>query len=438
VTGTVVVVGLRATGESVVRHFARAGVPVTVVEEDPRQTGYGARVEEARRLGAEVVVAPPVGRWPELVAEADLVVPSPGVRPVHPVYAAAAAAGVPVRGDVDLGLALATGPVVAVTGTNGKSTVTALTAAILEASGLRAAAAGNIGLALLDVVDAPGPPPDVMVVEVSSFQLHATTSAFRPHVAVLTNVAPDHLDWHGSFAEYRAAKQKVFAHQGPDDVLVANGDDPLVLELASSAPGRVHEFSGTRLMPDVLAAAESVRWRAPHDRSNLAAAAAAAAEVGAAPDALPRAVAGFTRLHHRVEPVGKAGEVEYVDDSKATNPHATRAALHGFEHVVLLAGGESKGVDLGVLREAADRLRAVVAIGDSPEEVERAFAGAAPTARAASMDEAVVRAAALAQPGDVVLLSPACASYDWYGSYTERGDDFQRAVREHIVVGGDP
>lgn len=428
------VVGLRTTGDSVVRHFARAGIPVTVVEEDPLQTGYAARVEEARRLGADVVAAPPAGQWADLVAQADLVVPSPGVRPGHPVYTAAAAVDVPVRGDVDLGVALATAPVVAVTGTNGKSTVTALTTAILEASGVRAQAAGNIGLALLDVVDAPGPPPDVLVVEVSSFQLHATTSAFRPHVAVMTNLAPDHLDWHGSFEEYRAAKRKVFAHQGPDDVLVANADDPLVVELASSAPGRVLEFSGERLAPDVLAAAESAGWRAPHDRANLAAAVAAAAEVGATASAAPSAVAGFTRLHHRVEPVGKAGGVEYLDDSKATNPHATLAALAGFEHVVLLAGGDSKGVDLGVLRAAADRLRAVVAIGDSPQEVEVALRDRAPTERASSMDDAVVRAAALARPGDVVLLSPACASYDWYGSYVERGHDFQRAVREHVLV----
>jgi UDP-N-acetylmuramoylalanine--D-glutamate ligase len=432
--GRVLVVGLRTTGDAVVRHCARAGVPVTVVEDDPGQRGFDARVEEARTLGAEVLVAPAAGAWDDLVAGVDLVVPSPGVRPEHPVYAAAAAAGVPVRGDVDLGVELATAPVVAVTGTNGKSTVTSLTTAMLGESGMRAVAAGNIGHALLDVLAASGPPPDVLVVEVSSFQLHATTAAFRPQVAVLTNVAPDHVDWHGSFAEYRAAKAKVFAHQGPDGVLVANADDPIVMELARGAPGVVRTFSGERLEPALSAAVAARGWSAPHDRANVAAAAIAARVAGASSTGEVRAVARFARLHHRVEPVGKAGGVEYLDDSKATNPHATLAAVSGFDRVVLVAGGDSKGIDLGVLRAAAERLRAVVAIGTTPQEVEAVFAGAVPTVRAGSMDDAVTRAAALAEPGDVVLLSPACASYGWYRNYEERGDDFRRAVREHVLA----
>ena len=183
-----------------------------------------------------MVERPAPGDWPGLVAGADLMVPSPGVRPEHPAYAAAASADVTVRGDVDLGMEAARVPVVAVTGTNGKSTVTTLIAAILEAGGTRAVAAGNIGRPLLEVVDDP---VDVIVVEVSSFQLHATTAAFAPRVAVLLNVADDHLDWHGSFAEYRAVKAKVFTHQRADDVLVANLDDPVVRELAATAPGRV-------------------------------------------------------------------------------------------------------------------------------------------------------------------------------------------------------
>jgi UDP-N-acetylmuramoylalanine--D-glutamate ligase len=438
--GRVVVVGLRATGVAVVAAVARAGGDATVVEDDPGHGRYAEHRAAVEAAGARVVERPEAGDWPGLVAGADLMVPSPGVRPEHPAYAAAAAAGVPVRGDVDLGMEAARVPVVAVTGTNGKSTVTTLIAAILEAGGTPTIAAGNIGRPLLDVVDDP---VDVIVVEVSSFQLHSTTAAFAPRVAVLLNVADDHLDWHGSFAEYRAVKARVFAHQGPGDVLVANLDDPVVRELAATAPGAVVGVSlagapgaygvrdGMLVTPagEEIVAVERLGSHLPHDVANALAAVAAATAVGGDPAAAGGALEKFRRLHHRVEPVGKASGVEFFDDSKATNPHATLSALQGFERVVLLAGGDSKGVDLGLLAGAADRLVGVVAIGDTPEEVERALGGAAPTVRAGSMDEAVAAAAGLARPGDAVVLSPACASFDWYTSYEQRGDDFQRAVR---------
>jgi UDP-N-acetylmuramoylalanine--D-glutamate ligase len=441
----VLVVGLRATGAAVARFCAGRGDEVTVGEDDPGDRGYADRVREVREAGAAVVERPHPATWKELVAGADLVVPSPGVRPGHPVFAAAAAAGVPVRGDVDLGLEAAGAPVVAVTGTNGKSTVTTLITAMLEASGVRAVAAGNIGRPLLDVV---GESWDVVVVEVSSFQLHTTTAAFRPRVAVLLNVADDHLDWHGSMAAYAAVKARVFAEQRDDDLLVANLDDATVAALAATAPARVvgvaldgvagqFRREGDTLVTaagEVLARVPELPQQAPHDLTNALCAAAAALATGANRAGVRDALLAFTRLHHRVEPVGKASGVQYVDDSKATNPHATLSALDGFDDVVLLAGGESKGVDLGVLARARARLRAVVAIGDTPDEVERALGGVVPTVRAGSMRAAVGAAAELAGPGSTVLLSPACASFDWYRSYEERGDDFQAEVRR--LIGG--
>jgi UDP-N-acetylmuramoylalanine--D-glutamate ligase len=386
--------------------------------------------------------------WAALVDGIDLVVPSPGVRPDQPAFVAARDAGVPVRGDIDLGMEAATAPVVAVTGTNGKSTVTALVTAMLDASGVRATAAGNIGRPLLDVVDERW---EVVVAEVSSFQLHTTTAAFRPRVAVLLNVAEDHLDWHGSFAAYTAVKAAVFAHQEGDDLLVANLDDPVVAELAAGAPARragvalgggagtYRTRDGALVTPagDEIVPIAGLRQSAPHDLTNALCAAAAALAVGANRAGVRAALTGFARLHHRVEPVGKASGVQYVDDSKATNPHATLSALDGFERVVLLAGGDSKGVDLGVLAGAKDRLRAVVAIGDTPDEIERALGGLVPTVRAGSMRAAVEAAAELAVPGDTVLLSPACASFDWYEGYEQRGDDFRREVRR-IVDAGEP
>ncbi len=446
-TERVLVVGLRATGEAVARACARHGDTVTVVEEDPGHRGYEERVRAVRDLGAAVVERPAPGDWPNLVAQADLVVPSPGVRPSHPVFLAADAAGVLVRGDVDLGFEAARVPVIAVTGTNGKSTVTTLITAMLNESGVRAVAAANIGRPLLDVVAEPW---DVVVVEVSSFQLHTTTAAFRPGVAVLLNVAEDHLDWHGSFPAYAAVKARVFAHQRDDDLLVANLDDPVVAELSAAAPARVvgvalhgprgtYRIRGEHLVTaggEEIARVAELPQRAPHDVTNALCAAAAALSAGAHLAGIRTALTSFARLHHRVEPVGKASGVEYIDDSKATNPHATLSALDGFERVVLLVGGDSKGIDLGALAKAKERLRAVVAIGEAPDEVERALGGVVPTVRAGSMRSAVEIATELASPGDTVLLSPACASFDWYESYEQRGDDFQREVRRVIAASG--
>ncbi len=457
----VLVVGLRATGAAVVPWLAARGDEVTVVEERPGQPEYATRRAHAEATGA-VVIAPPDGTtfgpgepdWDLLVAQADLVVPSPGVKPTHPVMIAARSARIPVRGDLDLAVDAATMPVIVVTGTNGKSTVTTLISAMLEATGLRAPAVGNIGRVALDVLNDPVDERaiDVLVVEASSFQLHTVTPTFAPDVAVLLNLADDHLDWHGSFDAYVADKANAFRYQSSASVLVANLDDPVVRQMIHDAPARllgyrwdtpaegVVGWRGDSLVGadgEVLLTLTGPDALAPHERANVAAAAAAARAAGATPSAIAAAHLRFARLHHRTEPVGKAGGVTFVDDSKATNPHAAVAAICGFEHVVLLAGGQSKGVDLGALRAVASRVRGVVAIGNTPEEVEQAFGGAVPVRRASTMADAVRTAAMLALPGDVVLLSPACASFDWYASYAERGDDFRREVEEYIGEVGD-
>ena len=274
----------------------------------------------------------------------------------------------------------------------------------------------------------------------SSFQLAFTTDAFAPDVAVLLNVAEDHLDWHGSVDAYARAKAELFRHQTTTGVLVVNRDDPVALELAIDAPGRVLRFGtgppapgdygvvGTDLVgpPGVLTAVPASG--APHDVANALAAAAAALAVGSDVDAVARALDGFGGLAHRVHLVGERAGVRYYDDSKATNPHATAGALAGFEHAVLIAGGRKKGLDLRGLRVHAPQLRAVVAIGEAAGDVEAAFAGAVPVVRAGSMRDAVRAATEHAQPGDAVVLSPACASFDWYESYAARGDDFAREV----------
>jgi UDP-N-acetylmuramoylalanine--D-glutamate ligase len=435
------VVGLGVTGEEVARRRAGVGDDVVVVEDRPVGDGYGERLRRLAGLGVEVVGAPGRAELERLVAGADLVVPSPGVPESHPVYVLAETAGVPVVSEIELAAVDAAGlgrTLVAVTGTNGKTTVTTLIQRMLAAAGRQALAAGNIGRPLLDAVHDD---VEVVVAEVSSFQLRFT-ERFRPRVAVLLNAAPDHLDWHPDFPAYVAAKARIMANQAGDDLLVYNADDEAVAAAALAAPARSVSFSltattGFRLEGDRLvdpegkafAAAGDLALRRPHDLANALAAAAAAIELGASAPAVASALATFEGLPHRVTPVGQSGGVSFVDDSKATNPHATLAALAGFESVVLVAGGRNKGLDLGVLARQADRIRAVVAIGEAAGEVVEAFEGVRPVRRAASMAEAVAIGAELALPGDTVLLSPACASFDWYPSYAARGDDFAACVR---------
>jgi len=446
----VAVLGLGITGDAVVRWARARGDDVVLVDDRP-DTVADDRLATARALGVELRPTPTGEALDAFVAGLDLLVPSPGVPERHPLLAAATRAGVPVRGEVDLAaevLAARGATLVAITGTNGKTTVTELTVAMLEASGIPAVAAGNIGAPLLDAArDETAPGDRVVVAEVSSFQLTTTTAAFRPQAAAILNVADDHLDWHRTFAAYAAAKARIFATQAAGDVVVYNADDPVVAGLVADAPGRTRAFSvvegaaaGFRVASTAtgrvlvtadgteLAAVDDLAATAPHDLANALAAAALALDVGATPEGIGVALHGFARGPHRLHEVAAIDGIRYVDDSKATNVHAALAAVRSFSRVVLIAGGRNKGLDLSGLRAASDHVVAVVAIGDAAPEIEDAFRGVCAVTRATSMTEAVRAATDAASEGDVVLLSPACASFDWYRSYGERGDDFARAV----------
>ena len=439
----VLVYGLGSSGQAAARRLLADGLEVVAVDDAP---GPGP-VEAAAALGIELVVRPDAARLAALAASAAEVVVSPGVPAHHPVFALGP--GVQLVGEVELAWRHARTPMLAVTGTNGKTTVTTLVAAMLEASGVPALAAGNIGVPLLDAVaTAAGMGPGagaapLVVAEVSSFQL-ALTDTFRPSVAAWCNFSPDHLDWHGSLPAYRAAKAKLWANAGPGTVAVANAEDPVVRAEAEVAAGRGasvvtfglaegdYRLAGERLRTpagDEITTVGAMGRALPHDVANALCAAAVALAAGATRQGCAAALASFTGLPHRVELVGEATGVRFYDDSKATTPGATLAALAGFDSAVLIAGGRNKGLDLEVLRSAAPGLRAVVAIGDAAPEVRAAFDGSCPVVDAPSMHEAVAAAAALAVPGDAVVLSPACASFDWYRSYGERGDDFAREVR---------
>ncbi len=429
----VLVLGLGMSGRSAARFCAERGASVVAADER-------AADREDLPASVELVCGGPL---PD-AADFDLVVPSPGVPPAR--YADRARR---VWGDVELAARCLSVPIVAVTGTNGKSTTVLLVRALLRAAGLRAEAAGNVGRPVLDLV---GQALDVAVLEVSSFQLE-TVDAFRPRVSVVLNLAPDHLDRHGSFEAYGAAKARIFARQEASDAAVLNDADPVVRELPGDSPVKRLRFRREAPPSDpgegcAWTEAGAVRVRTgqgefrvglealpisgPHNEENLMAAllatAALGADLGKAVDALP----GFRGLPHRSELVADRAGVAWIDDSKATNPHAALRALEGCTSpVVWIAGGRDKGLEFGGLVEcAAGRVREAVLIGEAAPKIAQALEGRVPATETGNLRAAVARAAAVARPGDVVLLAPACASQDQFENYEARGRAFQAAVAE--------
>jgi UDP-N-acetylmuramoylalanine--D-glutamate ligase len=428
------VVGLGVTGRAVATALQRRGAAVLAVDDRP---GDAAR-DFALAAGVPLLEAPDERALGDAVRRSEAVLPSPGVADRHPVFGLAAAAGVPVLSEFDLAARWDERPVLAVTGTNGKTTVTSLVTEMLVASGVPAVAAGNTEVPLVAAIDDPA--PEVFVVEASSFRLR-DSHRFAPDVATWLNLAPDHLDSHASVETYTAAKARIWADQTAGQVAIGNADDPVVAaHLATAparhltfglAPGADYHLDGERLVaPDgtVLAAVDELHRRLPHDLANALASAATALAGGGTAVGTAAALRAHRGLPHRMAPVGEAGGVTWYDDSKATAPHATLAALRGLESVVLIAGGRNKGLDLSELTAEAGRIRAVVAIGEAAPEIAVAFDGLRPVREASSMDQAVHEAASLARRGDAVVLSPACTSFDWYSGYAERGDDFIRAV----------
>jgi len=436
------VYGLAVAGEATARALLARGVHVTVADDRPTARA----VDVARELSLDLYEAPSPAKIERLVERADLVAPSPGIPEGHPLILSAQRLGVPLRSEIDLAYDWESArpgggrPMLAITGTDGKTTTTLLAAAMLDASGVSAVDAGNTDTPLVSALDLD---VEVFVVECTSFRL-AWTSSFRPVSAVWLNLAEDHLDWHASMKTYAEAKSRIWLHQQPFDAAIGFLDDPVVMDHLATAPGRhvtfgtsgadYHVADGWLVGPQGrLAEVVSLRRRLPHDITNALAAAALVLEPGLATvDGVAAALATFAGPHHRIERVGDAGGVTYYDDSKATTPHAALTAIRSFEHVVLVAGGHNKGLDLTAMAGAPERMRAVVAIGEAAPEVAAAFAGICPVATATTMDDAVATARRAAVAGDTVLLSPGCASFDWYAGYAERGDDFARAVRAQM------
>jgi UDP-N-acetylmuramoylalanine--D-glutamate ligase len=388
-------------------------------------------------------------------AGTDLVVTSPGMRPTTPLLVAAAAAGIAVWGEVELAWRLRPEGQdwLAVTGTNGKTTTTQMLGAILAAAGLPSAMAGNIGAPLVEVaLGTGGPAPKVLAVELSSFQLHYTQT-LAPYAGAMLNVAADHLDWHGSMQAYGAAKARVWGPSGgptisptiSPTIAIVNADDPQVVALRAGAPAVTFGLTGAGItLQDgylvdhaygggQLARVDALAVPGAHNVANALAAAALARAYGIAPEVIGAALTSFRLGSHRNELITTVAGVSYVNDSKATNPHAAAASLSAYPSVIWIGGGLNKGLHFDELvAGAASRLRAVVLIGRCADEIADALARHAPkipVSRATSMDDAVVAAARLARPGDTVLLAPAAASMDMFRDYAARGDEFAAAAR---------
>jgi UDP-N-acetylmuramoylalanine--D-glutamate ligase len=459
----VVVAGFGRSGQAAAALLSAQGLSFTVVDARPER-------EHADALDAlpDRPLFVPESDAAAPLAAADLIVLSPGIDPRRQPYAAALAAGVPSISEIELGWRWVRSPLVAVTGSNGKSTVTSLIGTLLEGSGLDARVCGNIGTPLSAALEDPGPDTR-FVVEVSSFQLEHTDS-FAPDVGVLLNVTPDHQDRYDDHAAYRAAKERLFAFQaaGADAVLcagdpdaldvarrlAARGDGPRVI-LAGDAPPDL-----ARTVPDTatvekgrivvrlggavhrLGPAEDLPLPGPHNLANCLAAVSAALCAGARRETMEASLAAFRPLPHRLEPVGERDGVRFIDDSKATNVESARMALRSFPagRVLVILGGRDKGGNFAALAaELGGRARAVYAIGEAGPRIAEALATglgkAVPVHILPGLAEAVPAAAAVARAGDVVLLAPACASFDAYAGFEERGEHFRRLAATWIQEG---
>lgn len=438
----VLVIGLGKTGIAAAQFAASRGAAVTVTDAKPEAD---LRDALGTLAGLELRVFAG-GADAALVAGQDLVVPSPGVPPFNPLIREAERRGIPVVSETELAFRFLRAPVIAITGTNGKTTVTTLVGHILAKAGKRAFVGGNIGSPLIGYVGGPQG-DDWAVLELSSFQLQRIET-FRARVAVLLNTAPDHLDYHADYAEYRRAKERIFENQQPQDLAVLNADEPGSAELAGRLKARVSFFSSTGVPGEGMGLRggeivyrtggrevetyplSMIRIPGRHNAENVMAAVTAARYAGCTPAAIAEAVGSFAGLAHRIEFAGEKGGVAFYDDSKGTNVSAVMRALEAFEApVILLLGGRDKNGDFETLEPLIRRrVKEMVLFGEARGRIGERVGGLVKTQTAATLVEAVRTAYDDAAPGDVVLLSPGCASFDEFRSYAHRGDVFKETV----------
>lgn len=447
----ILIVGLGKTGVSTARFLNRKGAKVTVTDSnnDIKQND-DMKSLRARNIQLEIGY-----HTPESFEQAELIILSPGVPHTIAPVERARKKGTPIIGEIELAARFITEPIAAVTGTNGKTTTTTLLGDMLRQSGLNVFVGGNIGKPLIDYVDSPDS-ADVIVAEISSFQLD-TIETFRPAVGVLLNIAEDHMDRYDDFDGYGRSKCRLFENQKETDVAVINTADPMVQSFCTNINSKKWIFSHQRCLKSIDSAClavisdkaicftindkpvgslrlETIKLPGLHNYENIAAAGLAALAAGGTFDGIQSAINAFEGLPHRLEYIHSSNGVRYFNDSKATNAHAVEKALDAFNvPVILIMGGRNKDVDFHALEKSIRaHVKHLIVIGEAKEEIQSALAHSAPIDPARSMDDAVLKARQSSAPGDVVLLSPACASFDMYTNYAERGDHFRETVNRLI------
>lgn len=436
----VLVVGAGRSGMAALRLLAKQGCQLAISDGGP----FSALSDEDQQwIEDHKVFQEFDGHDLKTFLCAHCIVVSPGVPLDTAELVAAREKQIPIIGELEFGSLFTETDIVAVTGTNGKTTVTTLIGELLKEDGRKVFVGGNIGTPLCEFVVSDDE-ADVLVLEVSSFQLDSAMS-FRPHIALLLNISPDHLDRYPSYGAYADSKMRIFKRQQRDDFAIINGADKELATRLAMIPSTIREFGRKKSSHARLADAKAVlhlpkeaveEYQLPEflaafpNSENCLAAITAVRLLGCSADAISRGLAAFTGLAHRLTEVATVDGVVYIDDSKATNIGALKSALSGMDKPVhLIAGGRDKGGDYAIIREEIrDKVKNLILIGEAADKIEACFSGAVNISRASSMDDAVALAARLASPGEVVLLSPACASFDMFSSYVARGKAFQEAV----------
>jgi UDP-N-acetylmuramoylalanine--D-glutamate ligase len=441
----IVVVGLARSGMALARFLAKRGAQVTATDIKSETELGGAVIAPLCALGVRLELG---GHSSRTLLASDFILLSPGVPLSIEPLQRARAAGIPILSEVELASRFLKGRIVGVTGSNGKTTVTTLIGELLSRAGFFTQVGGNIGTPLTSLVD-NSREDGFTVVELSSFQLEAIET-FRSHIAVMTNISPDHLDRHGSLGEYVQAKRRIFLNQQENDWAVLNADDPIVIEMMYATAARPMLFSrrrdldeGVFLMDqrivyrmsdqeqELITLAE-IPLRGWHNVENVMTAMAAGLVAGASVEAMREAVRTFPGVEHRLEWVAEINGVDYYNDSKATNVDSAVKALEAFAaRVIVIFGGRDKGGNFEPLRRlVAERVKHVILLGEASDKIARTINSAAPMTRCQTMEEAVRRAYDIADAGDTVLLAPACASFDLFENYEHRGRVFKDEVRK--------
>jgi UDP-N-acetylmuramoylalanine--D-glutamate ligase len=442
----IAVLGLARSGIAAAKLAAKMGAKI-ILSDSKTKVELGDKLKEIKNKNIEIETG---GHSEKILKGTDLIILSPGIEPDIPVLKKATLKGIPVLSEVEIAWQLLKTPLIAITGTNGKTTTTTLIGEIIKNSGREVQVAGNIGTPLTSIVGKISS-RGIVVAEISSFQLE-TIDKFKPWISLILNITPDHLDRYPNMNEYIKAKERVFENQDAENFLILNADDPLASSMAGKAKCRVVFFSRRKKLkqgifvkdnniisllddkPQFSCPVDSIKLPGPHNLENVLAAVAAALLSGVVHKAIKKTISSFNGVEHRLELIGEIEGVKFFNDSKATNVDSTLKALESFQQpIILIAGGRDKGSPYLPLKDlVAQKVKALVLLGEAAGKIKRELENYSRVYMVRDLKDAVQTSARLAVKGDIVLLSPACSSYDMFKNYEQRGREFKKFVREII------